>query len=551
MKHFKHIIFIMLLFITLGCGARLDYNVDVDTNSESIKLDIIMNIEEADYEHIQGGRKKLISIIDDSIPEYMKYSIDESKPNEFLFTIDFKSYDDYRDTYKKVAGVDSKSVFEEPSGSKNAPFHLRQHIEMKDDLTVFLNWLKTDLSNIDVISKEDQSNLISSENFVYSFNGESTISSDEAMFDDETEIQLKDIRIHTVVKEGKTLDFSLSFLINEKSEKQFADNFNGYLKSKQLRYESKVETVKKNKDTYICRTLELKNLNLNDEKDLSKLNKLFGTDFSEITYMYEDFSNLFKEKAKQNIMIDLDLENLFQLQQDKDVEVTLELNGTALDQDNELNNDLKMPYKTKIQNNDNFHISLHTVVESYRMIPIISVISITLIILFILYKYITRHGIKKVIEMENIRSIKQMIQKLYFIEEVYVRNEIIEGKQFFIKIKNISKIDVGNKIRMTVFKPCLFLWIAFVILLEVNQIGFSIVTCFIAGGMTVLNIILYQTPTIEIELSSGKNYYMSIYEKEKTMNLYYDLLKKVERNRKKDMIVNKIKEHLSEGKEYE
>lgn len=104
---------------------------------------------------------------------------------------------------------------------------------------------------------------------------------------------------------------------------------------------------------------------------------------------------------------------------------------------------------------------------------------------------------------------------------------------------------------MTVFKPCLFLWIAFVILLEVNQIGFSIVTCFIAGGMTVLNIILYQTPTIEIELSSGKNYYMSIYEKEKTMNLYYDLLKKVERNRKKDMIVNKIKEHLSEGKEYE
>lgn len=551
MKHFKRIIFIMLLFITLGCGARLDYNVNVDTNSESIKLDIIMNIEEADYEHIQGGRKKLISIIDDSIPEYMKYSIDESKPNEFLFTIDFKSYDDYRDTYKKVAGVDSKSVFEEPSGSKNAPFHLRQHIEMKDDLTVFLNWLKTDLSNIDVISKEDQSNLISSENFVYSFNGESTISSDEAMFDDETEIQLKDIRIHTVVKEGKTLDFSLSFLINEKSEKQFADNFNGYLKSKQLRYESKVETVKKNKDTYICRTLELKNLNLNDEKDLSKLNKLFGTDFSEITYMYEDFSNLFKEKAKQNIMIDLDLENLFQLQQNKDVEVTLELNGTALDQDNELNNDLKMPYKTKIQNNDNFHISLHTVVESYRMIPIISVISITLIILFILYKYITRHGIKKVIEMENIRSIKQMIQKLYFIEEVYVRNEIIEGKQFFIKIKNISKIDVGNKIRMTVFKPCLFLWIAFVILLEVNQIGFSIVTCFIAGGMTVLNIILYQTPTIEIELSSGKNYYMSIYEKEKTMNLYYDLLKKVERNRNKDMIVNKIKEHLSEGKEYE
>ena len=71
----KHLFFVLLLFMLVGCGARFDYEIDINTNNETIKLDITMNIDENDYEYIKGGRKKIISIINNSIPKYMKYSI--------------------------------------------------------------------------------------------------------------------------------------------------------------------------------------------------------------------------------------------------------------------------------------------------------------------------------------------------------------------------------------------------------------------------------------------------------------------------------------------
>ena len=42
-----------------------------------------------------------------------------------------------------------------------------------------------------------------------------------------------------------------------------------------------------------------------------------------------------------------------------------------------------------------------------------------------------------------------------------------------------------------------------------------------------VNIILYKTLTIEIELSSGKKYYLTLDENDKTRKLYLDLLKHI------------------------
>ena len=43
----------------------------------------------------------------------------------------------------------------------------------------------------------------------------------------------------------------------------------------------------------------------------------------------------------------------------------------------------------------------------------------------------------------------------------------------------------------------------------------------------MVNIILYKTLTIEIELSSGKKYYLTLDENDKTRKLYLDLLKHI------------------------
>ena len=62
MGKLKWILGTLLLVLLVGCGAKLDYYVNVDTLNQSIKLEAIIKIEESDYERIDGGRERFISI---------------------------------------------------------------------------------------------------------------------------------------------------------------------------------------------------------------------------------------------------------------------------------------------------------------------------------------------------------------------------------------------------------------------------------------------------------------------------------------------------------
>ncbi len=104
---------------------------------------------------------------------------------------------------------------------------------------------------------------------------------------------------------------------------------------------------------------------------------------------------------------------------------------------------------------------------------------------------------------------------------------IIEENQSFIKIKNISKIEMDYILRTDMLKLCLALWIGFIVLLNIDQMFLAIVVFFIAMILVYVNIILYKTLTIEIELSSGKKYYLTLDENDKTRKLYLDLLKHI------------------------
>lgn len=520
----KHLFFVLLLFMLVGCGARFDYEIDINTNNETIKLNITMNIDENDYEYIKGGRKKIISIINNSIPKYMKYSISETNSNKFVFQINFQNYDDYKEIYKKVSGVDSKSIFEEPKTTNKTPFHLHQHIEMKDDLSVFMKWLKDAIIKANIVSKENQSNLIESQNFTYKFNEKYTAMSDEHIFEDEVEIQLKDIRVNAIISKGQLLDVDISFLINEKFENKFAENFNNYLKTKEINYELKTESIVWEEETYICKTISLKKIDLNNEKDLMKLNKLFGEEFAEIIYTNEDVSDFFKKKSQQNIHITLNFRKLFELEQSKNAEVTIDLVDTHINKESYPNNMVEMPYKTVVEDNERFDISLYTTVENYKFTSIILTILIVAVLLVLSYKFIYKRLIENIFD---IRNIELFIKRLFFVKDINIKNMIIEENQSFIKIKNISKIDMDYILRTDMLKLCLALWIVFIVLLNIDQMFLAIVVFFIAMILVYVNIILYKTLTIEIELSSGKKYYLTLDENDKTRKLYLDLLKHI------------------------
>ena len=95
MKKIKYAILVLILLLLVGCGANVDYRIDVNTEAKSIQIRTSLEVDESDYKYIKGGRDELVSIMQKEKPDNLEFDVDKDNENKFIFTFTFISYDDY------------------------------------------------------------------------------------------------------------------------------------------------------------------------------------------------------------------------------------------------------------------------------------------------------------------------------------------------------------------------------------------------------------------------------------------------------------------------
>lgn len=240
MKKFAYIIFIIILLLITGCGAKINYQVDVDTEERTIQINTSLEVDESDYQYIKGGRDKLLSVMQKEKPDHLEFSVDRDNENRFLFSFNFKSYDDYLSKYKSITGESSKSTFEVGEYSKESPFQAYQNIKFEDDLSNLLNWLEEALINSGSVENEHKDSLVNNQNYEFIFDDQSYSSiSYQHEYEGKSIIPITKNNMKVVLKKENRVDFLMSLYIDMDKVGDLTDNLSSYMKERgiNLRYE--------------------------------------------------------------------------------------------------------------------------------------------------------------------------------------------------------------------------------------------------------------------------------------------------------------------------
>lgn len=557
MKKIKHLIVFLVIFLLIGCGVDINYNVDVDTNKRSMKIDILLKVQESDYEKISGGKEKIISIIQEQKPKDIEFSIDENT-GDLKFILEFNSYEDYKSKFKSITGTESESVFKVEEFSSKSPFVAYQDIQLEDSLSDLLNWLKTALVNSGTISAEDAEKMIRQEQYRYKFNDKDTLYTyGENEYQERSLLDITLNKINIVIKKDGLIDFDVDVIIEKAKLGDFTDNFNKFLKNKKvdINYEKKEITYHEKK--CMNYSIKIKDIDLNDSKSFEQINTVFGNNFSTFEVKNEESSSLLKNEFDQSLNIRFDFMEFFNRENIDPVNITVDLDGVKLNSEKMEGKDIKIPYETStLDNGGQFYLPLHTTYSSFKYYVLIIFLILIGSGVLLLKKFGPKKLVHNILEFMNpaIDKFRRLMMVNTFEKEFEIQDSLIIGKDFIIQVSNIGKIDYGKRLDIG---ESIIKWFGVCLLcipiFRFGQESLAIILLIISLLPIYSLIIKYRLKALNIELVSGKIYSFVFEEETKAIEMYEKISDLMEMEEQKDMdmeLITKIVERV-EGEEDE
>jgi hypothetical protein len=500
----------------VGCGASIKYTMDVDTSKEVISLDIALEIAEADYQYISGGRDQLISIINEEKPAELDFILLDDEPNKYTFRLYFNSYEEYRRIYHSITGEQSKSVFNIEGFSNISPFLAQQEIELTDDLTMLLDWLKDALINSDAIASENYDNMIQSENHYYTFNGEKRFPNNKYI--GSTYIEIEQVYANILVKNANVIDFSLDMFIEDGSTTNFTEDFEQYLNDRNVDIVYHHDIVDYKSKDYNNYRIELLDIDLNSTKSIENINTVFGDGFCTIISSQIKESTIFNTVYNQYLNLELNVNSLFNLDSTIPAEVNIELEKVNLNKEYHTSDILL----GGLVENGYYSTSVYTTYNTIKYPVIYAIVTTLLLVVILILKYgvnRTYLTIKRIMKMGY-----RLIYDSVFDCDFELKDSVIVGSHFIIDINNISKVEYGRKFE-EIYKisiSIILLILCFPMYKRLSK--FFVCIIFIAICMyTAICYVKYRTKSLHIELTSKKEYSFVFEDKEKGQSTFIKL----------------------------
>lgn len=522
MKRLKHIILLFLFFSLFGCGADINYDLNVDTEEQTILINIELRVNESDYKYIDGGREKLISVINLNKPDDLEFSIDSENENKYIFTLSFDNYEEYKEKYHNITGVETKNIFEISEFSKETPFIANQNLEFNDDLVNLLNWLKSSLIDSNAVSVENSEKMIGNQTYNYVYDEDKSYSN---QYEKNKIIHFDESKLLLLFKRENKLDIEFTFNVENDKNTNLTKNLRDYLKNKgDIKYNH--EEIEENNIEYDKYSVSIEDLNLDDSKSLQFINSIFGENFCDYTYTKNNESSFLKNIFNQSLSIDFNFYNLF----DRDVldktEVIIDIDNMSIDTDKM--NDIKLPIKSSDLVSGSYHVSLNTTYSTIKYFTIIFIIIIITILLLLIKKYgFKNKNIKLRIEIKNIMNyINDLSKKYLYDNNIELGSKIIKGKNYYINLENINKVNYAMNLKiLKLLKGYILAFICMIFFIRINYIFGALIIFLISLPVLLIIINNFKIKVINVELTSGKLYSLLLDTEDKTIELYDSIMK--------------------------
>lgn len=537
MKKIKYAILVLILLLLVGCGANVDYRIDVNTEAKSIQIRTSLEVDESDYKYIKGGRDELISIMQKEKPDNLEFDVDKDNENKFIFTFTFISYDDYLSQYKSITGETSSSTFDIGEYSKESPFQTYQNIKFEDDLSHLLNWLKEALLNSGSIDSEHKDSLIHNQNYQFLFDGQKYNSySYQQEYEGKSIIPITQNNVKIIIKKENQINFYMSLIIAKDKVGEFTENLSSFMKERNVNLQ--YEEVVYNDIACMKYEIQMNNIDLSQEGSLVRLNSVFGEGFCSGHSDSIEKSSFIKDDYQQTLNLQLNFHSLFGLEKIHPVEIVVDVDGVSLDEEKTVHQNIEMPLTIQELNDGYFNISLNTMYTSYHFITFVALFLIIAIIIGCLWRFgfkKTYHKIQHIVQI-GYQKLAQVIGHYFYENELRIEGTLIVGEAFTIQIKNINKIHYGYQyeILSSLYKYAGAAIVGY-ILQTSNE--FKLVGCILLIGAIVLfviGLIRYRTKVIYMKLTSGKEYSFVFEDHIQAMTMYTELLDIIEKQNEQD-----------------
>lgn len=537
MKKIKYAILVLILLLLVGCGANVDYRIDVNTEAKSIQIRTSLEVDESDYKYIKGGRDELVSIMQKEKPDNLEFDVDKDNENKFIFTFTFISYDDYLSQYKSITGETSSSTFDIGEYSKESPFQTYQNIKFEDDLSRLLNWLKEALLNSGSIDSEHKDSLIHNQNYQFLFDGQKYNSySYQQEYEGKSIIPITQNNIKIIIKKENQINFYMSLIIAKDKVGEFTENLSSFLKERNVNLQ--YEEVVYNDISCMKYDIQMSNIDLSHEDSLMTFNSVFGEGFGYGNSKSVEKSSFIKDDYQQTLNLQLNFHSLFGIEKIHPVEIVVDVDGVSLAEGETIHQNTEMPLTVQELNDGYFNISLNTTYTSYRFITFVALFLIIAIIIGCLWRFgfkKTYHKIQHIVQI-GYQKLAQVIGHYFYENELRIEGTLIVGEAFTIQIKNINKIHYGYQyeILSSLYKYAGAAIVGY-ILQTSNE--FKLVGCILLIGAIVLfviGLIRYRTKAIYLKLTSGKEYSFVFEDHIQAMTMYTELLDIIEKQNEQD-----------------
>lgn len=539
MKKFAHIIFIIILFLITGCGAKINYQVDVDTEEKTIQINTSLEVDESDYKYIKGGREKLLSIMQKEKPDNLEFTVDRDNENKFLFMFTFKSYDDYLSKYKSITGESSNSTFIVGEYSRESPFQAYQKIKFNDDLSNLLNWLEEALINSGSVENEHKNSLVNNQNYEFIFDDQSYSSmSYQHEYEGKSIIPIIKNNIKVILKKENQVDFLMSLYIDMDKVGDLTDNLSSYMKERGIKLRH--EEVECDDKTCIKYDIQMNNLDLSSEESFTNLNSVFGEGFGYGHSESVEKNSFIKDDYQQTLNLALNFHSLFGLEITHPVEIVIDVDGVSLDEEQAASENIEMPLTITELDDGRINVNFITTYTSYHFITITTFFLIIVVVIGCLWKYGLKKVYYQILDMVQIgyQKLFHMNRHHFSKDGLTIKSNVITGKSFTIQISNINKIHYGYQRDIIAFLYK-YMGMAFVggILQMFNDfkiIGYTLII--IAVLLATIELKRCFTKALYIKLASGKEYSIVFEEQDKAVKIYHKLLDIVEKlNEQEDL----------------
>lgn len=517
MKIRKLILLIVGIMILTSCGATIGYNVDVNTIDKTMNVQIKMDIEDSDYEYIEGGREKLLSIINNKKPKELEFVYDSNNADTYVFKLSFSSYKEYLKKFKSITGEESVSTFNMADFSRGSPFLEYQDIIMDDDLSKLIKWLTDDLITTGAISKGHESNLIASESYTYTFDDEKNY---EGEYSSKNTVEMKDIALNIVAKKEGKVDVHLKFVVID-PYKEFLNNFESYLKDRKVSIKY-TYSHKKTENKNILYEIDINDLDVSSKKTNKELNELLGEKFLNLITKQTKEDSFFKDNIIQNTNVSMIPYKLFNTEIDNSVLLKI----TVEDVEATEGSTIKPPYEVPVE--ETYMQSLITEYSEINYLNVVLLIIIALVIIPLIVFFIKRVKRKELKEKWWISKIVLWIDSILnkgFVKDFIIKENVIEGKSFVIQISTIDKANCN--IQFIDEKMLKRFGKIFIILSIALYLEWTIMIIIGALSLLIYGLLIFrkiQYHLLKIRLMSGNEYIFQFESKEILNEKYIELI---------------------------